>query len=108
MKEISVAEKRIKTAYQLANTLALEHVEYLARTILQQHKNLDEFVMAMGTWYFTKRVNNAAGFEILDQDSTRYLENSRLRAFIDVWDQCLKLTGQPMRFTAEGPVQTDW
>lgn len=108
MKKLSQDEEYILNHYQLARERALEHVEYLARTILQQHKNLEEFVISMGVWYFTKKANNALGYEVVDSDSAKYLRESRLAYFLVDWDDELKILSQPMRFTAEGPVRTDW
>jgi hypothetical protein len=38
-----------------ASDLALKRVEELARGILRENKNLKEFVMGMGTYFFTAK-----------------------------------------------------
>ena len=92
--------KAIEKHYQQAVNLALAEVERLARKILAQHANLDEFVMAMGSVGFSD------GYEELAIDERAYMKP--LRDFINEWDGVLKLTGTPMRFTATGKKVTDW
>lgn len=104
----------IEKHYQKACELAEEKVEKLARKILLKNPELHEFVMAMGDWFFTLKAqpedeeNNAIkeGEICWDVDSDpRFTEISN---FIMEWDEYLKLTGIPMRFTATGPKITDW
>lgn len=94
-------EKQLQEIHNQAFKLALEIVEERARKILQSHKNLEEFCMGMGTWFFN------------DKDGTHFYDGNdkftkRLADFMDNWDIYLHLTGHPMRFTAEGPVINDW
>jgi len=89
-------------------TAALHLIETRARAILAAHSNLDEFVMAMGGWIFTRKQNKA------DHISTVYREHipAYLKSFTRMMDEFdrmkLKVTGEPMRFTAHGPKVTDW
>ncbi len=92
--------KRIQALLSEARKLAIAHVEASARKILQDHPNLDEFVMGMGTCFFNE------GKENLGPEQRAYMRP--LSDFIDDWDETLHMTGIPMRFTANGPKITDW
>jgi len=87
--------------------MALTLIERRARAILAAHANLDEFVMGMGTWIFTKRDSE-------DDISTVYREYIPAYAMpftrmMDEFDDLeLKVTGESMRFTAGGPVVREW
>jgi len=87
--------------------MALALIEQRARAILTAHPNLDEFVMGMGAWIFTKRNSE-------DDISTVYREFIPAYAMpftrmMDEFDDLeLKVTGEPMRFTAKGPVVRMW
>lgn len=48
-------EKQLQEIHNQAFKLALEIVEERARKILQSHKNLEEFCMGMGTWFFNDK-----------------------------------------------------
>jgi hypothetical protein len=102
----------IENCLSIANDMALLEVELQARKILSQHKNLDEFVMGMGGWFFTRNdkehtiVHNDSNGISPSERTPKYTR--RLQTFIDKWDNDLKITGNPMRFTANGKTITDW
>jgi hypothetical protein len=52
-------ETLVEEHYMLASTEAALFVEEHARLILQRHPCLHEFVMAMGTWFFTKKKSHS-------------------------------------------------
>jgi len=91
----------IEALYRKTTALALELLERRARAVLEKNPKLDEFVMAMGTWMFTDRHGNA----IYPKYQARFKAVYKL---IDAWDHCLRLTGNPMRFTAKGETRRDW
>ncbi len=103
--EVIVPEKYSKTKVKLYYDLAREHaigvVERMARDVLLTHPNVVEFVMAMGVYGFNDK-----------QGDTRHLDEFAymrpLKEFIEEWDDVLKLSGEPMRFTATGNKVTDW
>ena len=104
-------KKLIHYHYSEAERLASAVVEKKARAILRQHPNLDEFVMAMGGWFFTKKDKDATGYSMILHESSgdhcpKYMTG--IRNFIDEWDDVLKTTGEPMRFTANGEKVTEW
>ena len=82
-------------------------IEGKARKILAAHTNLDEFVMAMGGWLFTKKSGKEYISTVYREDVPYYV-----RAFMRMMDEFddmeLKVTGESMRFTAAGPIVTTW
>lgn len=110
---MNAKQKQIKDAFFLAERLALEEVERMARSILARHENLDEFVMCMGSWFFTVREGSKmeTGYILtsdwnVDETDFKYLKP--FANFMGEWDEYLKLTGNPMRFTATGKKITRW
>jgi hypothetical protein len=109
-------ETLVEEHYMLASTEAALFVEEHARLILQRHPCLHEFVMAMGTWFFTKKKSHSRSLvpgehEMVhptDYDAPKYIAKGKLARFINEWDEYLKITGEPMRFTADGPVVREW
>ena len=94
--------------YNKACELASLKVEQIARQILVEHKELDEFIMAMGSYFFTYKSKKRK-----DEHLSGYTEDSEpflrpLNDFISEWDNYLKITGDAMRFTATGVKVTDW
>ena len=111
MEELSMTLAQIKREKERTDIrlygMALTLIETRARKILAAHSNLDEFVMAMGGWLFTKKGSD-------DNISDVYREHipSYARSFLEMMDEFndieLKVTGEPMRFTATGPVVRMW
>lgn len=81
------------------------YVERAARQILQRDDSLDEFVMAMGTAFFTKKDRKPG-----DPDGTLGVRevDHYLAVFIDRWHDRIKIMGSPMRFTKYGRKITQW
>ncbi len=101
--------------YEKAEKTASEVVEKMARQILREHPELNEFVMAMGTYFFTyKEGGNLdpisskmnSSYNYVYYDTEPFLKP--LNDFIGEWDSRLKITGDAMRFTADGIKVTDW
>jgi hypothetical protein len=109
-------KKSINFHYNTARKIALVRVEKLARTILRNHPQYNEFVMAMGTYFFTLKGsdNNVdtitssmnASYNYVYNDTYKYFKP--LNDFIGEWDKYLKLTGEPMRFTVKGKKVSNW
>ena len=104
---MKIKVKEIEQVYDQAAEMAEKFVEGHAREILRKHGNLDEFIMAMGGWFFTLK-KPAGGLHYVSEEDRVYLWKSPLAKFIALWDERLRITGRPMRFTAYGPKQTDW
>jgi hypothetical protein len=101
--------------YEKAEKTASEVVEKMARQILREHPELNEFVMAMGTYFFTyKEGGNLdpisskmnSSYNYVYYDTEPFLKP--LNDFIGEWDSRLKITGDAMRFTAKSEKITDW
>lgn len=90
----------VTDCYEKAEKTASEVVEKMARKILQEHNELNEFVMGMGTYFFTLKDGDN-----LDE-SSHILKP--LDDFIGEWDSRLKITGEAMRFTVDGTKVTKW
>lgn len=100
---------QIQSHIDTAEKLALKEVEYRARKILVEHPTLSEFTMGMGTWNFQPEQNRShMRFPIggMFDNTPQYMKG--LANFINKWDDTLKLTGIPMRFTATGKIHRDW
>lgn len=93
--------RRVEDLYHRAGVLAIREVEKEARRILKSDPDLNEFVMAMGAAFFTDK--NGDNHQLQDIDAAE-----ELRDFILEWDEYLRITGVPMRFTADGDKITDW
>lgn len=93
--------KWIKHYQENIETISKRLIEREAREILRKHPALVEFVMAMGTCMFKDKHN-----VIVDLEGKQYLkEFSELVGELN--DACM-VCGNPMRFTVDGPVVTDW
>jgi len=106
---------KVSYLYSTTCKYAVMEVEKLARKILRDHPHLDEFVMAMGTFFFTDKKGNSIAtwdsklmpnYEYRTFDTRKYFKP--LNDFITEWDPVLKITGEPMRFTATSPIKTNW
>ena len=89
---------KIEKHYWKAYDLAIEKLKKMALKKLNQDHTIEEFVMGMGTYFFT----DINGEEV---DSSRY---EKLDLFIMQWDSNLLLTGETMRFKRDGVIITDW
>lgn len=94
-------EKMIEKYYMKAFDTAIALIEQRARKILEHHPELKEFIMAMGTYCWT----DSKGEIIMEDEDKKF---SSIDKIIEDWDEYLHLTGQPMRFTADGPKITEW
>ncbi len=102
--------------YNKASDLALKEVERLARQVLKDHPELDEFIMCMGSYFFTVKNSEEnilpytekmnISWNYYSEDTFPYLKP--INDFIGKWDNYLKLTGEPMRFTAKGKIVKNW
>lgn len=109
--------KKAQDHLDTASNLALNVIEYKARAILKRNPRLKEFLMAMGTWYFINQKNEVVSPEIEHLEMRdREIHYSYVikpwampvARIIDAYNSQLKLTGEPIRFTADGPVVRDW
>ena len=90
----------IKDVYAETVRAAVAETERRARLVLESHAGIREFCMSMGCWVFS---------DLNDDEIDR--NDPRLRSFagfVDEWDEYLRITGTPVRFTRNGPRITDW
>ena len=91
--------KKFERLYSAASREVSKEVEHIARKHLLANPNLTEFIMGMGTYGFMadkpRGIDYDAGCEELND-------------LIAEWDNLLKITGEPMRFTATGEKRSDW
>lgn len=94
MKGIKDFEKKYEELYNSG----IEYIIEEARKILRKHKNLDEFIMGMGTWFFTYK----DGSIVYD---VKYINESRLVKFVNEYDDSMKFTGTSIRFSANSKIR---
>jgi len=83
-----------------ATNVSLSYIETEARLVMRRCPTIHEFIMAMG-WATFKSTDGGA----IEDDDPRI---ASVIDFISEWDETLRLTGVPMRFTAKGEKVTDW
>jgi hypothetical protein len=107
MKTVTQIKREKEKMEQRLYDAALALIEDRARKILVAHPSLDEFVMAMGGWLFSKKNSDDNISDVYGERIPAYA-----RAFCGMMDEFddmeLKVTGEPMRFTAQGPVVRMW
>lgn len=98
---LNAVKRHAEESYREAFKYAITYVKSKARLLLQRDNSLNEFVMAMGIAMFIDRDGNIVDLEDIG-------EAFDLAAFIDHWDDYLRITGYPVRFTAYGDEIYDW
>ena len=100
-----VSDELIRQSEELidkAIDICLLEIEKIARKELSRKKKLCEFVMCMGTYFFTEIKKDAKGHNQISS-----FESQELEDFMYKYSK-LKLTGFAIRFTEKGDVVTDW
>lgn len=98
-----MAHRKIDQVFSKAENMAIQYVQEEARRMMQQHEELDEFIMRMGTWFFRTVDGEIVGFE-----DRSYIEKCDLTKFIQDWDEYLRITGYAVRLKKNGPAITNW
>ena len=93
----------INELYSEASGLAITLVEKEARKILFDDPALNEFVMAMGSCFFTTTTPGRS--EILEEDD---MDCEEFFVLVSNLNEQFNILGYPMRFTATGDVIRDW
>jgi hypothetical protein len=106
---------KIQKHIELAREIALNEVIRMARQIMKEHKNLKWFYLSMGSYFFDDKFGETIGtndqtmnnnYEYNIVDKYKYFKS--LNEFMLDWDNELKLSGEGIRFTATGKIETDW
>ncbi|MDR1202698.1 MAG: hypothetical protein LBL58_13880 [Tannerellaceae bacterium] len=114
--------RQIEKQYEIARQMAVNEMIRLARKVLKEHSHLDEFVIAMGSCFFTTKNISSSGcgngiVDLREQYMKEdYSYSSKLTFkyfkplddFLGEWNDVFKLTGEGIRFRAEGEIITDW
>lgn len=101
---ISEKIKIYETIKQEVVTLLLNEIERIGRIELNNNPNLDEFIMGMGSYFFTTHKNDT---NIRGNTITNY-KSKGIDEIINKYDDEFNLTGEGMRFTKDSKVTTDW
>lgn len=107
MNRLAQIKREKRLADERIYRMALSLIESKARVILIMHPILDEFVMGMGGWMFTKR-NSDDSISTVFRDRIPAYAGSFTRMMDEFDDLDLKVTGEPMRFSAKGPIVREW
>ena len=101
-----IDDSKVSEYFLKADKEAVDIVEKQARKALKEYPELDEFIMAQGTWFFTRK-NKSHDVNIYS-DLTIYPLINDLYIFISKWDKSLQITGEGIRFTCEGKKIVHW
>lgn len=102
------SKKRVEAAYEELCDCVEGEVRRLARKVLQENSRLTEFIKGMGTCFFKDVDGNSLGIDCCEHPNYTPKEIQEVFDLINEWDDILKLTGDPVRFTADGPEITCW
>jgi hypothetical protein len=106
------AIKIINTIFESLSILAIELIESEARKILINDPELEEFIMAMGSCFFTTtnkergHCPSSGGANIIASHKMEDCED--FFEIIDDFNEQFNIKGHPMRFTATGKVENNW
>ena len=98
---MALLKRQIQPLLDKAHDIALKELERMARKAMKQHPELREFVMGMGGYFFNDQDNNH-----VYPEECEYLYS--INDFMMEWDSVLKLSGNAIRFTVDGPIETEW
>lgn len=91
-----------------ADELAENEVIRLATEVLIKNSAVvEEFIMAMGSFFFTSKQDQGYNWS-LEYEIKSLIGGEELWDFIIEWDNQLKITGNPIRFSLESRVKRDW
>lgn len=99
-------DKEIKYYYNKAVDLALIEVKRLVFKMFKEHPNLRGFTMANGTVFFTIEIKGYSDLQHIGLEERSYLKP--LDKLFNKWDNYLKLTGIPMKFTSTNGIIMEW
>lgn len=105
---MSILSELIDEHYDKAYSLAVELIESRARSLMHEYPELEEFIMAMGRASFIYKGDDISPDELDVKCGVKYSRSKPFADLIYKYDEMFNITGEPMRFTAEGPKVTDW
>ncbi len=112
--ELFQTEDAYNDAERALEKKVLALIEKQARLLLHRYSYLNEFVMAMGTFFFTTQhgmvwhgeydPNNPDSEELTFEEKGYQI----LDEFILEYDSKMNIMGTSMRFSKDSPIKTDW
>lgn len=81
-------------------TEALIYLNFLVKNKFRQNKNLNSFILCMGTFFWT----DLKGEVLYDHE----VKDKLICNFIGEWDSVLKLTGEGVKWFRDGTIITNW
>ena len=84
--------------------LLCSEIERIARLELNNNSTLKEFIMCMGSYFFTC---HKIGLDIVGSDISNY-KSKDIDILIKMYDNKFNITGNAMRFTKDSEVVKDW
>lgn len=92
-----------------ADEMIEKEVIILASYVLKNNKQIDEFIMAMGSFFFTKRGKKNCHFNYSTHEEINSLKGGKeLFDFIIKWDNQFKVTGGSLRFSLHSEIKRNW
>lgn len=99
MEELNLLMEQHNAILEKIDKVLLSKVELIARNFMRDKNNpLEKFTMAMGTYFFQDKIGQ------IRYDFTC----NELEEFLHTYNEEFKITGNPICFTKEGKVVTDW
>lgn len=102
-------EADLEKAYNKAQSIGLFLVEKYARQLMREDPQWEEFIVDANDWGF--RMSKKRRYELFasgGKDTLFRASSLPLSSLIQKWNGVYKLTSEPMRFTADGPVRREW
>lgn len=102
-------DEELNEILEKADTIIESEVVRLAMRVLKANSKVHEFIIAMGTFFFTRRGNKNVHFTFSTQEEICSLKNGKeLFDFIHKWDNQFKVTGNSLRFSLKSEIKRDW
>jgi hypothetical protein len=102
-------DEQLEELFERADKIAIDEVIVLARRVLKLNPSTHEFIMAMGSFFFTRKgEHNAFDNYSLEREIKGLRGGSELWDFIIKHDNRFKITGNPIRFSLKSRIKTDW
>lgn len=116
-------QSKIETLYNEASKIAYDHVEKLARAFMEDHPEIQTFIMCMGGWayypfedatYYDEDYEEEMTYPSnFGDDENDIIYHEELDSFLCEWNDVYKTTGSPLRLdrdrvSGELVKITDW
>ena len=97
--------KKLRKEYKKLDKMAVDELIRIALKILKEHSCYDEFIISMGSCFFTtKKDHKIIDLVLYDTDKPTFQYFCPLIDFLNEWNDIFKLTGLGIRFRADGKI----